>query len=90
LWPGHADGYYHAEAGQEDFLVLRGECLLLIQGEERQLKAWGFVHSPPWTEHVFVATGDRRPCVHIGVSARKVGEGIVYPVSDLALSTGWA
>jgi uncharacterized cupin superfamily protein len=87
LWPGQPNGYYHAEAGQEDFLVLRGECVLLIEGEERRLKAWDFVHCPPWTEHVFVATGDG-PCVYVGVGARNVGEGIVYPVSELALRHG--
>ena len=87
LWPGQPNGYYHAEAGQEDFLVLRGECLLLIEGEERRLKAWDFVHCPPWTEHVFVATSDG-PCVYVGVGARNVGEGIVYPVSELALRHG--
>jgi len=87
LWPGQPNGYYHAEAGQEDFLVLRGECVLLIEGEERRLKAWDFVHCPPWAEHVFVATGDG-PCVYVGVGARNVGEGIVYPVSELALRHG--
>ena len=55
--PGQASRY-HREANQEDFLVLAGECLLLIEGEERPLKAWDFVHCPPDTEHAFV--GDRR------------------------------
>jgi hypothetical protein len=45
------------EANQEDFLVLAGECLLLIEGEERSLKAWDFVHCPPNTEHGFVGAG---------------------------------
>ena len=49
---------YHREANQEDFLVLAGECLLLIEGEERPLKAWDFVHCPPDTEHAFVGAGD--------------------------------
>ncbi len=50
---------YHREANQEDFLVLAGECLLLIEGEERPLKAWDFVHCPPDTEHGFVGAGER-------------------------------
>jgi uncharacterized cupin superfamily protein len=87
MWPGQPNGYYHAEEGQEDFLVLRGECVLLVEGEERPLKAWDFVHCPPWTEHIFVGTGDG-PCVFVGVGARTGGEGIVYPVSEPALRYG--
>jgi hypothetical protein len=41
LPPGQSNGLYHGENKQEDFLVLSGECLLLIDGEERQLRAWG-------------------------------------------------
>ena len=40
LQPGEPSGMYHAETGQEDFLVVSGECVLVIEGEERQLKAW--------------------------------------------------
>jgi uncharacterized cupin superfamily protein len=87
VWPGQPNGYYHAEAGQEDFLVLSGECMLLIEGEERGLKGWDFVHCPPRTEHVFVNSGDR-PCVFVGVGARLADDGLVYPVSELALRHG--
>jgi uncharacterized cupin superfamily protein len=87
MWPGQPNCYYHAEEGQEDFLILSGECLLLIEGEERPLKAWDFVHCPPFTEHVFVGAGDG-PCVFVGVGARNAGEGLVYPVSELALRHG--
>ena len=83
LWPGQPNGYYHAEDGQEDFLVLAGECLLLIEGQERRLRAWDFVHCPPGTEHIFVGAGDG-PCAFVAVGARNAGEGIVYPVSELA------
>ena len=62
IWPGQPSGLYHAETNQEDFLVLMGECLLLIEGEERPLRAWDFVHCPPETAHVFVGAGDG-PCV---------------------------
>ena len=61
LPPGQSNGLYHGENKQEDFLVLSGECLLLIDGEERQLRAWDFVHCPPWTEHIFVGASDE-PC----------------------------
>ena len=87
MWPGQPNCYYHAEEGQEDFLVLQGECLLLVEGEERPLRAWDFVHCPPWTEHVFVGSGDE-PCVILCVGARNAGDGLVYPVSELALRHG--
>ena len=75
---------YHGEDAQEDFLVLSGECLLIVEGEERPLKAWDFVHCPPWTEHIFVGAGDG-PCVVVGVGARRKGRGIVYPANETAL-----
>ena len=87
--PGQPSGMYHREANQEDFLVLAGECLLLVEGEERPLRAWDFVHCPPDTEHIFVATGDG-PCV-IFMTGAHVGwpeKGIVYPRSELALRHG--
>jgi uncharacterized cupin superfamily protein len=85
LWPGQPNGYYHREAYQEDFLILSGECLLLVEGEERPLRAWDFVHCPPNTEHILVGTGDG-PCAFIGIGARRPGEySVVYPVSELAL-----
>ena len=87
MWPGQPNCYYHAEEGQEDFLVLSGECLVLIEGEERRLRPWDLVHCPPFTEHVFVGAGDG-PCAILGVGARNAGEGLVYPVLDLALRHG--
>jgi quercetin dioxygenase-like cupin family protein len=67
--PGKPTTMYHAETSQEGFLVLAGECLLLIEGEERQLRAWDFVHCPPNTKHVIVGAG-RGPCLVIAVGAR--------------------
>jgi uncharacterized cupin superfamily protein len=87
LQPGEPNCRYHAESDQEVFLVLRGECLLLVEGQERKLKAWDFVNCPPGTEHVFVAAGDE-PCVILMVGARLPEGDIVYPVSELALSHG--
>jgi hypothetical protein len=40
LAPGKPSGMYHAESNQEDFLVLTGECLLLVEEEKRALRAW--------------------------------------------------
>jgi mannose-6-phosphate isomerase-like protein (cupin superfamily) len=47
----------HRESHQEDFLVLAGECTLLVEDQERQLQAWDFVHCPPDTEHIFIGAG---------------------------------
>src|SRR5690348_16255064 len=84
LWPGQPNGYYHAEDGQEDFLILSGECVVLIEGQERRLRAWDFVHCPPGAEHIFVGSGDG-PCAFLAVGARNVEGGIVYRPSELAL-----
>ena len=83
LHPGQPNGMYHGEDAQEDFLVLSGECLLLVEGQERRLRAWDFVHCPPWTEHIFVGAGDGT-CLVLAVGARAKGRGIRYPVNTLA------
>lgn len=87
LHPGQPNGMYHREANQEDFLVLAGECLLLVEGEERELRAWVFVHCPAWTEHIFVGAGDG-PCVIFMTGGRTREKEIVYPRSELALRHG--
>jgi uncharacterized cupin superfamily protein len=85
LEPGQT-GVYHGEANQEAFLVLAGECRLLVEGAERRLLPWDFFHSPPWTEHAFVGGGDG-PCVFLMVGARQ-GPDVRYPHSDLAARYG--
>jgi uncharacterized cupin superfamily protein len=86
LAPGQAACHYHGEGEQEDFLILSGECLLLIEGEERPLRQWDFVHCPDWTEHVFVGAGDG-PCAILAVGTRTGGD-VVYPRSEVALGHG--
>ncbi len=86
LPPDESNGLYHREDEQEDFLVLSGEALLLIEGQERRLRQWDFVHCPPWTEHVFVGAG-HDPCTILALGGR-TGGGCVYPVSDVALRHG--
>jgi uncharacterized cupin superfamily protein len=83
LPPGQPNGLYHTETKQEDFLVLSGECVLLVDGDERHLHAWDFFHSPAGTEHIFVGAGDG-PCVILMVGARTGDWGVHYPVSELA------
>jgi quercetin dioxygenase-like cupin family protein len=76
----------HREQNQEAFLVVSGECALILEGEERRLRAWDFFHCPAWTEHVFVGAGDG-PCVIVMAGAR-LGPGVHYPVSELAARHG--
>jgi uncharacterized cupin superfamily protein len=87
LEPGKPSGMYHAESTQENFLVLSGTCVLLIEEEERPLKAWDFVHCPPNTNHTFVGTGDV-PCVILMIGHRREGRTINYPRSETALKHG--
>jgi uncharacterized cupin superfamily protein len=87
LEPGEVNGLYHAENQQEDFLVLSGECLLIVEGEERPLRQWDFVHCPPMTEHIFVGAGDG-PCVIFMTGARMGEWQVRYVVSDVAARHG--
>jgi uncharacterized cupin superfamily protein len=75
---------YHRENHQEGFLVLAGECLLIVDGEERPLRAWDYFHCPGGTPHVIVGAGDG-PSVVLAVGARGGRKGIVYVVSVTAL-----
>jgi uncharacterized cupin superfamily protein len=83
MQPGQAASLYHAEVSQEAFLVLQGECLLIVEDEERTLRQWDFFYSPPWTAHVLVGAGEG-PCAVLMVGARNAGTGVVYPVSEAA------
>jgi uncharacterized cupin superfamily protein len=87
LEPGQPNCLYHRESQQEDFLVLAGECLLLVEGQERPLRAWDFVHCPANTDHVFVGSGDG-PCVILMAGARSEDEELFYPESELAARYG--
>jgi uncharacterized cupin superfamily protein len=90
LGPGEPIGMYHWEANQEDFLVLSGEALLLVEGEERPLRQWDFVHGPPGTNHIVVGAGDG-PCVVLAVGAREHGDDETwggYTVHEVALRHG--
>src|ERR671939_2138916 len=81
LGPGEPMSMYHWETDEEDFLILSGEATLVIEGQERPLRTWDFVHCPPGTAHVIVGAGDR-PAVVIAVGARLEGDqGLHYPVS---------
>ena len=83
LQPGQPNGKYHAENVQEDFLVLTGECILIVEDEERHLKAWNFFHCPAGTHHIIVGAGDG-PCAILMAGVRGEGKELHYPVSDVA------
>lgn len=87
LEPGQAACMYHREEAQEDFLVLSGECLLLVEEEERKLETWDLFHCPPGVDHVFVGAGDG-PCAILMIGARKKDCPIFYPESALAQKHG--
>jgi uncharacterized cupin superfamily protein len=84
LAPGQPACMYHGEEDQEAFLVLAGEGVLLVEGQERPLRQWDFFHCPPWTEHVIVGAGEE-PCVFLAVGARRPNSKVVYPRVDVAL-----
>jgi uncharacterized cupin superfamily protein len=90
LGPGEPMAMYHWEADQEDFLVLAGEALLIVEGEDRPLRQWDFVHCPAGTKHVIVGAGDA-PCVMLSVGARERSTGPDwggYTVDEAAVRHG--
>jgi uncharacterized cupin superfamily protein len=87
LSPGQPNCLYHSESVREAFLVLSGECLLVVEEEERRLRAWDFFHCPAGTRHVFVGAGDG-PCAILMVGGRTPGATVHYPVSDVAAAHG--
>ena len=90
LEPGEPIGMYHWEADQEDFLVLSGEALLIVEGEERPLRQWDFVHCPPDTKHIVVGAGTG-PCLLVAIGARDHQDGDDwggYTVDEVALRHG--
>jgi uncharacterized cupin superfamily protein len=90
LGPGEPIGMYHWEADQEDFLVLSGEALLIIEGTERPLRQWDFVHCPAEAEHIIVGAGNA-PCAVLAIGARERSTGADwgrYTVDEAALRHG--
>jgi uncharacterized cupin superfamily protein len=88
LEPGQSLGYYHRESAQEGFLVLAGTCVLIVEDEERPLKAWDYFHCPPETPHMIVGAGNG-PSVVVAVGARGLRrKGLVYTPSETAKKHG--
>jgi uncharacterized cupin superfamily protein len=89
LQPGQPSGLYHAEEAQEGFLVLAGECLAVIEGEEHPLRQWDYLHCPPRTRHVLVGAGGQ-PCTVLMVGAPRSASlsEILYPADPVAARYG--
>jgi uncharacterized cupin superfamily protein len=91
LQPGQPMTMYHREDAQEDFLVLHGECVAIVEGEERVLRRWDLLHCPAGTAHAVVGAGSG-PSLVLAVGARTGAEddGLVYPADPVALAHGAA
>jgi uncharacterized cupin superfamily protein len=87
LEPGEPNCKYHYEDVQESFLVLSGECILILDEVEHRLRAWDFVSCPAGAAHVFVGAGDG-PCAVLMVGARTGSGAATYPPSELAARYG--
>jgi uncharacterized cupin superfamily protein len=83
LRPGRPNCRYHRENQQEDFLVLSGECVAIVEDEERPMRRGDFLHTPAGTNHVLVGAGDG-PCAVLMVGSRKEPDEVLYPVSVVA------
>ena len=82
MQPGEPNGRYHSEPVQEDFLVLYGECIAIVDEEERALRQWDFLHCPAGSGHVFVGAGDG-PCAVLMIGSRRE-DACHYTVNDTA------
>jgi uncharacterized cupin superfamily protein len=88
LPPGEAPGFYHWESDQEGFLVLSGECVLIVEGEERRMGQWDYFHCPPGTRHIMVGAEGDEVCAVLMVGARTKGKLIHYPADPVAARHG--
>jgi uncharacterized cupin superfamily protein len=86
---GERPGFYHWESEQEGFLVLSGECLLIVEGEERRLGQWDYFHCPPGTAHITIGAGDE-PCAILMVGTRSDDNRVHYPAEPAAAEHGAA
>lgn len=87
LMPGEANGYYHAEEAQEGFLVLSGECIAVVEGEERLMRQWDYLHSPPGTAHITVGAGEA-PCAILMFGSPDSSRKVEWIANDVARKHG--
>jgi uncharacterized cupin superfamily protein len=74
---------YHREQYQEGFLVLRGECLLIVEGREVPLRQWDYFHCPADIPHAIVGAGSESSLI-LAVGSRVGPDVIHYPVDETA------
>lgn len=86
MQPGQPNCRYHSEPVQEDFLVPYGECVAIVEGKERRLRRWDFLHCPPGTERVFVGAGEGA-CAVLMIGSRRE-DASHYEVNKAAASYG--
>jgi uncharacterized cupin superfamily protein len=89
LSPGETPGFYHAESNQEGFLVLSGECLAIVEGQERRMGPWDYLHCPPGTAHITIGAGDG-PCAILMVGTRAPDATTRYIADPVAARHGAA
>src|SRR4051794_13440182 len=87
LQPGESNGYYHAEAAMEGFLVLSGECIAVVEGEERRMRRWDYFHSPPGTQHITIGAGDE-PCAILMCGSPDPSRKITWIANEAAARHG--
>jgi uncharacterized cupin superfamily protein len=87
VWPGDPNALYHSEGVQEGFLVLSGECTLIVEEEERSLRQWDYFHCPADTRHVIIGAGEG-PCAILMIGSRPEVETLFYPASEVAAKYG--
>jgi uncharacterized cupin superfamily protein len=90
LQPGEPMAMYHREADQEAHLVVHGEAMLIVEGEERPLRQWDLVHLPPQARHAIVGAGSG-PCLILAVGSRAHDgqpDSLVFPADELAARHG--
>jgi uncharacterized cupin superfamily protein len=80
---------YHRESDQEGFLVIAGECLAIVEGQERRMRAWDYLHCPPETTHITLGAGDG-PCAILMVGTRSPDDRTHYPADPVAAKHGAA
>jgi uncharacterized cupin superfamily protein len=89
LQAGQPMTMYHREGYQEGFLVLRGECLLIVDGQELPLKQWDYFHCPADVPHAIVGASDGTTTSLLLAVGNRVGpDAIVYPRDETALKHG--
>jgi uncharacterized cupin superfamily protein len=88
LPPGESSGFYHWESDQEGFLVLQGACVLIVEGQERELRQWDYFHCPPGVAHITVGAAGNALCALLMVGARTKGKLTRYPIDAVAARHG--